>query len=430
MRSLRFSIGGLMGVVLLAAIGFAGVANPTGPWVGTVSLLTHGTIYLAIVGAICRSGAERVWWLGFASFGWMYMDHPFFFSYSPYYPTQALLRMLAPLMGIPIRANGNIGNDDPSQAFFQIGQCLWAIVAAIIGGFLASALFSAGAAKSEEAAMSVQPPGLDRRRWWEMPSAVVLCGLGLTIAIGVVCAPLEPGIWAGATYLLTWWLLALTALGAVFAKGRRRECWLGAAFLGVSFMFVVFNRPYYFDPRDQPMSFPTVQLLEAIRPRLEVLAASLSGNPNSTAAKNARILKALNQPVPMRFDEGTTLRNLLKYVRDATKGPDGKGIPIYVDPIGLQEAEKSTSSTFSEIDIDGVALRTSLGFCLRQLDLGFGVRDGLLVITSIESEDMLAAKPYDDPFQIVGHCFLALIAAGLGGVAAPLVCDLGRERRA
>jgi hypothetical protein len=62
--------------------------------------------------------------------------------------------------------------------------------------------------------------------------------------------------------------------------------------------------------------------------------------------------------------------------------------------------------------------------------IGFAVKDGLLVITSIESEDMLAANPYDDPFQIVGHCFMALIAAGLGGVAAPLVCDLGRGRRA
>jgi hypothetical protein len=416
---------------VLAAIGFAGVAHPTGPWVGTVSLLTHGTICLAIVGAICRSGAERVWWLGFASFGWMY-NPPFFFpfSYSPHYPTQALLRMLAPLMGIPINANGNFGNDDPSRAFFQIGHCLWAIMAAIVGGFLASALFSAGETKSEAAAMSVQPPGLDRRRSWEIPLAMVLCGLALIIAIVVVCAPLEPGIWAGATYMLTWWLLALTALGAVFAKGRRRECWLGAAFLGASFMFVIFNRPYNYDPRDQQMFLPTVQLLEAIRPRLEVLVAGLSGNPNSTAASNARILKALNQPVPMRFDERTTLRNLLKYVRDATRGPDGNVIPIYVDPIGLQEAEKSMNSTLNEIDINVVALRTSLGYCLRQLDLGFAVKDGLLVITSIESEDMLAAKPYDDPFQIAGHCFLALIAAGLGGLAAPLVCDLGRERRA
>ncbi len=77
MRSLRFSIAGLMGVVLLAAIAAAGVAHPTGPWAGAISLLTHGVICLAIVGAICRSGAERVWWLGFASFGWMYAGRTF-----------------------------------------------------------------------------------------------------------------------------------------------------------------------------------------------------------------------------------------------------------------------------------------------------------------------------------------------------------------
>jgi hypothetical protein len=72
MRSLRFSIAGLMGAVLLAAIGSAGLANPSAPWAGTLSLLTRGLLCLAVVGAVCRSGAERAWWLGFASFGWIY----------------------------------------------------------------------------------------------------------------------------------------------------------------------------------------------------------------------------------------------------------------------------------------------------------------------------------------------------------------------
>ena len=81
------------------------------------------------------------------------------------------------------------------------------------------------------------------------------------------------------------------------------------------------------------------------------------------------------------------------------------------------------------MDREGITLRTSLGLSLKQLDLAFGVKDGLLVITSEESEEQLYPFPYDDPFQIVGHCLLALIAAGLGGVAAPLVCDLARTRR-
>jgi hypothetical protein len=51
------------------------------------------------------------------------------------------------------------------------------------------------------------------------------------------------------------------------------------------------------------------------------------------------------------------------------------------------------------------------------------------MITSQEDEESLFMRPNDDPFQIVGHCLLALIAAGLGGLAAPLVCDLTRRQR-
>ena len=218
------------------------------------------------------------------------------------------------------------------------------------------------------------------------------------------------------------------ALGSVFATGRRREFWLGATFLGVGFLFVIFNRPV-FDHHDRQVFVPTVKFLEAVRPRFEYLVAGIAGGPNSVAAKNARIRQALEQQPAMHLSEGTTLRQLLEFIRRATKDPDGKAIPIYVDPIGLQEAEKTMDSTVRGMDLDGIALRTTLELSLKQLDLAFAVKDGLLLITSEESEDQLYPFPYDDPFQIVGHCLLALIAAAFGGVAAPLVCDLARGRR-
>ena len=63
------------------------------------------------------------------------------------------------------------------------------------------------------------------------------------------------------------------------------------------------------------------------------------------------------------------------------------GIPIYVDPIGLQEAEKSMTSTVRNINLEGVALRVSLKLLLNQLDLTYTVKDGLLTITSTDSAD-------------------------------------------
>ena len=94
------------------------------------------------------------------------------------------------------------------------------------------------------------------------------------------------------------------------------------------------------------------------------------------------------------------------------------------------------TSTVTGMNFEGVRLETSLKHCLKQLDLGYIVKDDLLLITSTETLERPLNYPSDDPslledpFLIVGHCLLALIAAGLGGVAAPWVCDLAGGRRA
>ncbi len=127
---------------------------------------------------------------------------------------------------------------------------------------------------------------------------------------------------------------------------------------------------------------------------------------------------------PHAVSERDIIRNLLKYIKKATAGADGKGIPIYVDPIGLHEGEMSLTSTI-QIDVEGVPLRTTLHLCLKQLGLTYEVKDGYLMITSDFSGDVLLVS--EDPFLIVGHCLLALLAAVFGGAAAPLIA--GRRER-
>jgi hypothetical protein len=109
--------------------------------------------------------------------------------------------------------------------------------------------------------------------------------------------------------------------------------------------------------------------------------------------------------------------DLLRGVKEKTTGRDGKSIPIFVDPIGLQEAEKSMSSTVV-FDMDAVLLKNSLLICLQQLGLAYRVKDGFLMITC-DSEELLPMS--ENPFVIVDHSLLALVAAGLGGLAAPMV---------
>jgi len=73
------------------------------------------------------------------------------------------------------------------------------------------------------------------------------------------------------------------------------------------------------------------------------------------------------------------LEEVLKHVKDATKGADGKRLSIYVDPQALQEAEKTMSSPVV-IDLEDVPLRFSLRLVLKQLGLAYCVRDGVVMI--------------------------------------------------
>jgi hypothetical protein len=103
------------------------------------------------------------------------------------------------------------------------------------------------------------------------------------------------------------------------------------------------------------------------------------------------ILAHLAKPIPIHFPHETPLEDVLKSIKAATAGPDDHGIPIYVDPVGLQEAEKTMLSPVT-LDLEGVPLRTSLRLLLKQLGLVYTVHDGLLTITSEESVDRPVAE--------------------------------------
>jgi len=115
--------------------------------------------------------------------------------------------------------------------------------------------------------------------------------------------------------------------------------------------------------------------------------ATVHLTPVLTPQSAATWLK-LQEIVPMNFPNETPLEEVLRYVKEATKGKDTKGIPIYVDPAGLQEAEKTMSSPVT-IDLDGITLASSLKLVLKQIGLAYYVQpDGLLVITSESDEEI------------------------------------------
>ena len=100
------------------------------------------------------------------------------------------------------------------------------------------------------------------------------------------------------------------------------------------------------------------------------------------ASDSAAIWEILDRPIAMPFENDTPLGDVLRYIREQTAGevfPDG--LPIYVDPIELENAEETLESPV-QIRIVGLPLRTTLGLALEQLGLRYDVSDeGYLHIT-------------------------------------------------
>jgi hypothetical protein len=455
-RHIRFSIAGLMGVVVVAAISLAALRTASELWAGMVLCLTCGVLALAVVGVFCGAPAERAWWLGFSLFGWGYLTLAFWswnHGGSPRLPTLIWLEALTTKVGLTpkemgaVSGMGGIGGGMRSIALFvargpaltfggfggnrsigggtgesyaQIGHCLWALLFATVGGMLASVLFPIPASRSEDRGAESDAAGRPRWNRYVRPAALVGAGLALGALLFTVRSRSAPGLWAGATFLATCGILGLTALAAFLDRTRRGDIWLGAAVFGAGYMILAFGR----DPVPNPMPhLPTDQFLSALRPWLPRSAEGFFVSSKGVAVANDRILKALDRPVAMHFPEETPFEDVVKHVTVATKGPDGSALPIYVDPIGMQEAEKSMTSVV-RLDLEGVPLKTTLDLCLKQLGLGYIVRDGVLVITSLES----TSPVYEDPFLIGGHCVLAILAAALGGALAPLVSAARSER--
>jgi RNA polymerase sigma factor (sigma-70 family) len=115
-------------------------------------------------------------------------------------------------------------------------------------------------------------------------------------------------------------------------------------------------------------------------------AGAIGGEEEGRAKdpRSLKILEKLEEPISMSFATETALDDVLKYIKQATTTPKYSGIPIYVDPLGLQEAERSLNSTVT-MDLEGIPLRRTLQLMLTQLGLAYFVEDGILVVTAEDS---------------------------------------------
>ena len=166
MRHFRFSIAGLMGAVLVAAVGLAALLSASPIWAGTMLLLTYVVLGLAILCAVLRGHARRAWWLGFCVFGWGYLAlERVGAGPNPIEPlTTVMLEELGLWLDGPVLHNGGVAWRSPLNPWYeQNGYCLCALLAAVAGGILGRLCFAAPADRSASGETvprrPVRPPG-------------------------------------------------------------------------------------------------------------------------------------------------------------------------------------------------------------------------------------------------------------------------------
>ena len=230
------------------------------------------------------------------------------------------------------------------------------------------------------------------------------------------------------SFLLTCGLLGVAALGAAFSRGRDREAWLGAALFGFGYLALTFGKSDLFIVAPH---LPTEAMINSVlRPGGPPIAA---GFPDFTTAgfyrvRDEVIRRKLDEPIPFHFPEETRLEDMLRYIRRTTSDANFPGMPIYVDPIGLYNAERSLNSTV-QIDVDAIPVRDGLRLCLKQLGLGFTARSGFI-------RESPTRTPHRSPFTRIPcrsskpWLLLAVIASRAGRPSRrPFVSDYGRDGR-
>ena len=333
-------------------------------------------------------------------------------------PTARLLRWLRTfvLSDSPQQPGSVFG-----EPYTEVGHCLISLVLATVGGIVAHFLFGelAGGATVREPATSSGPR--TKSTWLFIASIIGGVGFLLALCATFVALGLRSGVWTAVACFLIWALLGLAAIGAVLGQGPKRGSG-GAAVFGIGYSVVMARGG------GETTSWPCATVdwtLIGIRDLFPSARAEFPPVTVASYAANERLHQALDRPITLHFPHETPLEDVLNTIRSATKGSTGGSVQIHVDPLGLQEADKTLTSPIT-IDLENVRLGTCLRLALRQLGLDYMLKDGVLVITL--AEEILHTTP-QDAFLTVGHCLLAWLAAVLGGALVPLVNRQGSENR-
>jgi hypothetical protein len=187
MRRFRFTIAGLLGLVLFLGVGFAALREASELWDSAVFSTTVGMLSASVLLAVHRADRRRAFWLGFALFGWISLGASLIPSIESQLLTTRVLTFLDSKMpgrapatitwvaqsgpgnapqtlslsldgntlslippGAPVNWNTSITgcltgrSSGTTESFLRIGHSLVALVLAYLGGHLSRGLSDRG----------------------------------------------------------------------------------------------------------------------------------------------------------------------------------------------------------------------------------------------------------------------------------------------
>jgi RNA polymerase sigma factor (sigma-70 family) len=124
----------------------------------------------------------------------------------------------------------------------------------------------------------------------------------------------------------------------------------------------------------------------------ETIPKNANRESRDVEQKQQAVQQQLSLIIDADFRDGVTLEEFLKYIKQVTTKAKPPGLPIYVDPVGLQEAEKSMSSKLI-IDLKQRPVSVVLRSALRSVGLAGRAKDGFYMI---ESEEQSVVERLDE----------------------------------
>jgi hypothetical protein len=167
----QFSLRTILLFVVAASVALAAMRFATAAWVSVIVTATMLTLFVSVALAVCRRGERRYFWIGFAICGtgyfavamtpFQFVEHlatskAVTFLRDKFHPYPYLPPLKNPRDALERTTRDNLWRDyeERTANFRWIGECVWTLILATLGGMFVRSIAGRGAGKSGDPSLS------------------------------------------------------------------------------------------------------------------------------------------------------------------------------------------------------------------------------------------------------------------------------------